>query len=61
MIWIHRSIKHTITYYTYWSVRTVQVKLNVGGGKLSIFGLLKLQKEEELEKRKTCITNYRKY
>jgi hypothetical protein len=39
MIWIRISIKNTITNYTYWSNRTVEVKLNIGRGTFSFFGL----------------------
>jgi hypothetical protein len=33
-VMIHISIKNTITNYTYWSKRTIKVKLNIGRGKL---------------------------
>jgi len=39
MIWIHKSIMNTIIYYTYWSKTVTEVKLNIGRGKLSFFGL----------------------
>jgi len=34
MIWIHISIKNTTANYTYWSKRMIEVKLNIGRGKL---------------------------
>ena len=39
IIWVHKSIKNTVINYTYWSKRRIEVKLNIGRGKLSFFGL----------------------
>jgi hypothetical protein len=61
MFWIHKSNKNTIINYTSWSERITVVKLNIGRGKLSFFGLYMLQKKVELKKTKTFMTHYREY
>jgi exonuclease III len=39
MIWTHKSIRNIIINYIYWSKRIIEVKLNIGRGKLSFFEL----------------------
>jgi len=32
IIWIHKSIKNTISNYTYWIGTVFEIKLNIGNG-----------------------------
>jgi hypothetical protein len=60
IIWIHKSIKNTISNYTQWSERIIELKLNMGERKLLFLDSMPLNKEE-FKKAKPSITNYRKY
>ena len=52
MTWIHKSIKNTISNYTQWSERIIEVKLNMGGRKLSFLDSTP-QNKEQLKKNET--------